>query len=96
MKIKEMMELIQLHHPHIREVEARKLIQRISDQLCAETDILEATYYQNTTANKRYYSLDEKILNIKDVKVEGESIPRLIGGLNLEDDDTTGGNIDGS
>ena len=95
MKIKEMIELVKLHHPHIRETEAKKLIQRVSDQLCAETDILEATYYQNTIANQRYYALDDKILNIKNVQIQGESIPRLVGGLILEVDDTVGGDVDG-
>ena len=96
MKIKEMIEMIKLHHPHIRETEAKKLIKRASDQLCAETNILEATFYQNTTAKTRYYPLDDDILEIKSVQVSGEEIPRMIGGLNLEDDDTTGGNVDGN
>ena len=79
MKIKEMIEMIKLHHPHVRETEAKKLIKNDQD----------------TTAKTRYYPLDDDILEIKSVQVSGEEIPRMIGGLNLEDDDTTGGNVDG-
>ena len=92
MDLQEMVELIQQHHSSVREVEIRKLIKRISDQFCAETEIIDGIYYQNTTANKRYYALDTDIVKITKVMLAGEEIPRIIGeGLRLEDADTTGG-----
>ena len=92
MILKEIIELVQQHHPHMGETEIRKAIERASDQFCAETEIIDGIYYQNTTANKRYYALDTDIVKITKVMLAGEEIPRIIGeGLRLEDADTTGG-----
>ena len=35
MKTKEMIELVQQHHPHLGEVEAIKLLNRAKDDFCA-------------------------------------------------------------
>jgi hypothetical protein len=91
MKLKEIIELVQQHHPHMGETEIRKAIARASDQFCAETEILKGTYYQNTTADKRYYPLDADILSIREVFLDGEKIPRLVTPPPIEDADTTGG-----
>ena len=95
MTIKQMIELIHQHHPHVREAEAKKLLKRISDQFCSQTEILKGTFYQNTTADKRYYALDEDILTITKVSLAGENIPRIVGNdTRLEDENTTGDTID--
>ena len=91
MKLQEMIELVQQHHPHMGETEARKAIERASDQFCSETEVLKGTYYQNTTADKRYYPLDADILTIREVYIDGEKIPRLVTPPPIEDDDTVAG-----
>lgn len=94
MTIKKMMELIHQHHPHVREAEAKDLLKRISDQFCAETEILKGTFYRDTVAKKRYYALDEDILTVTKVSLDGENIPRIVGNdTRLEDEDTTEDNI---
>ena len=39
MTAKEMMELVQQHHPHMKEVEIIKLLDRVKDNFCEETEI---------------------------------------------------------
>ena len=45
MKLKEIMELVQQHHPHMGETEILKAAKRASDQFCSETEILKGTYF---------------------------------------------------
>ena len=92
MKLKEIMELVQQHHPHMGETEILKAAKRASDQFCSETEILKGTYFQDTVADQWYYPLDPNILQIREVYIDGEKIPRLVTPPPLEDADTTGGN----
>jgi len=89
---KEMIELIQQHHPHIRETEARKLLNRAMDSFCADTDMLKTSFTDTTIAGTRYYGLDNAMLKISRVTLTdagGQSyhIPRLIGHPEIEDED---------
>ena len=84
---REMIENIRQHHPHIKEVEARKLLNRASDVFCAETEIARKSWIQNSTADKRYYGLDADIVRVIDVWVDDERIKRLVTPPPIEDDD---------
>ena len=44
MTAKEMMELVQQHHPHMGETEAIKLLNRAKDDFCAKTEIVKKKY----------------------------------------------------
>ena len=85
MKTKEMVELVQQHHPHMGEVEIIKLLNRVKDDFCEETEIVRDSYTTSTVANQRYYKLPEGLLEIKEVFLNGVRVPRMIGKPIIED-----------
>jgi hypothetical protein len=88
MTTKEMIELVQQHHPHLGEVEAIKLLNRAKDDFCAKTEIVKDSYTTSTVANQRYYTLDTKIIKIQSIWLNDVEIPMLLG-KPLIDDDTS-------
>ena len=88
MTTKEMMELVQLHHPHMGEVEIVRVLNRAKDDFCAKTEVVKDSYTLNTVANQRYYDIDERILKIKSVWLNDVRISRLIGKPIIDDEDT--------
>ena len=95
MTLNEMIELVRQHHPHMQDNEIRLLLNRASDDFCAKTEIIKDSFSlgtdvnpDNTTANKRYYSLPSNILTIREVWLNNVRIPRLIG-KPIIDDTTT-------
>lgn len=90
MEIKEMIELVQQHHPHMGQTEIVKLLNRAKDDFCAKTEIIKDSYTTNTAVNQRYYTLDNRILRIKEVYLNDVKIPMIIGKPPI--DDTTGEN----
>ena len=91
MNAKEMIELIQQHHPHIGEKEGLKLLNRAKDDFCSQTEIVKDTYTTSTVANQRYYTIDTKILKILSVWLNDVQIPMLIGKPIIDDDTDEGG-----
>ncbi len=91
MKNKEMIELVQQHHPHLGEVEIIKLLNRAKDDFCAKTEIVKDTYTSTTVANQRYYTLDDKIIKINSVWLNDVKIPMLIGKPIIDDDTSESG-----
>tara|TARA_B100000700_G_C14714237_1_gene700599 strand:+ start:371 stop:655 length:285 start_codon:yes stop_codon:yes gene_type:complete len=92
MKQKEMIELVQQHHPHMGETEIRKLLNRAMDVLSESTDIIKTSYTDSTIANQRYYELNSNILKISGLTLtdaNGDSfyIPRGAGIPEEEDKD---------
>ena len=88
MTAKEMIELVQQHHPHMGETEIVKLLNRAKNDFCAKTEILKTTKTISTVANQRYYNLDKTILKIKDVWLDSVKIPRLIAKPIIDDTDS--------
>ena len=86
MTLKEMVELVQQHHPHIGEVELVRLINRAKDDFCLKTEMIKDSYTSSTVANQRYYTLDSKIIKIKRVWLNDVRIPMLIGKPIIDDD----------
>ena len=86
MKTKEMIELVQQHHPHLGEVEAIKLLNRAKDDFCARTEIVKDSYTTSTVANQRYYKLDTKIIKIQSIWLNDVEIPMLLGKPGIDDD----------
>ena len=88
MTLREMIELIKQHHPHLGDQEIRKLINRASDDFCAKTDIVKTQFtLENggTTASQRYYKLPNAIIKINEVYMNGVRIPRLVGKPIIDD-----------
>jgi hypothetical protein len=84
MKLQEMIELVQKHHPDLGDVEVIKLLNQASDEFCSRTLVLDEATQFNTVANQRFYGLKDSILEIKSVDMKDEegnvkSIKRLQG-----------------
>jgi len=86
MLTKEMIELVQQHHPKMGEVEIVKLINRAKDDFCARTEIVKDTYTVSTTADKRYYNLDKRIIKIQSLWLNDVLIPKMVGKPIIDDD----------
>jgi len=84
MKGKEMVELVQQHHPEMGAQEIIKMLNRASDEFCTRTRLLDSATTFDTVADQRYYGLDSQIMEIWSVDYTNddddlEAIPRLIG-----------------
>ena len=86
MKLQEMIELIQQHHPHMGETEVVKLLNRAKDDFCERTEIVKSTYTEATVANQRYYPLPDNLIKITEVYLNDTLIPRMMGKLPIDDD----------
>ena len=86
MKLKEMIELVQQHHPHMGETEIVRLLNRAKDDFCERTEIVKSTYTEATVANQRYYPIHENIIKINEVYLNDTKIPRLLEKLPIDDD----------
>tara|TARA_R100001594_G_scaffold13276_4_gene28736 strand:- start:2605 stop:2877 length:273 start_codon:yes stop_codon:yes gene_type:complete len=86
MKNKEMIELVQQHHPHMGEMEIIKLLNRAKDDFCEQTEIVKDSYTTSTVANQRYYILNNNVIKILSVWLNDVLIPRMIGKPKIDDD----------
>lgn len=86
MTTKEMIELVQQHHPHMGETEIIKLLNRAKDDFCERTEIVKSTHIQATVANQRYYPLDNTIMKVNEVWLNDTLIPRLVNKPAIDDD----------
>ena len=77
MQLKEMIELVQQHHPHLGEVEIVKLLNRAKNDFCFKTEIVKDSYTTSTVANQRYYTLDPKVIKVKSVWLNDVEIPNI-------------------
>ena len=84
---KQLIELIQQHHPVMGETEIRLALNRAQDDFCYKTELIKDTYTQDSVAGQRYYTLDGKILKVLSVQVNDVEIPRLIGRPIIDDDE---------
>ena len=91
MKTKEMIELVQQHHPHLGEVETIKLLNRAKDDFCARTEIVKDSYTTSTVANQRYYKLDTKIIKIQSIWLNDVEIPMSLSKPIIDDDSSESG-----
>ncbi len=80
MKQKELIEMIQQHHPQVNETAIRKALNRAQDDFSAKTRIVQVGSDGNDTlvAGQRYYNLPPEILEITRVEINDVEIARLI------------------
>ena len=84
MKLQQMIDLVQKHHPDLGVNEIIHLLNQASDEFCSRTLMLEEATQFDTVVNQRYYGLKESIIEIKSVdKVDSDGnsvqISRLVG-----------------
>jgi len=92
-KLKEMIELVQQHHPSMGHTEIVKLLNRAMDDFSQETRIVKDAYEFDLVKNQRYYNIDSNILEVLEVDYDssssgGKRIPMLTGGNPVERDIT--------
>ena len=76
---KQLIETVQQHHPNLGETQIRIFLNKALDEFCRKTRILNSIYTFNTTADRRYYDLDDSIAEVTRVDYDGYEIPRLVG-----------------
>ena len=86
MKLVEMIELVQQHHPNMGETEIIKLLNRAKDDFCERTEVVKSTWIEETVANQRYYPLNTRITKVTEVYLNDTRIPRLLDKLPIDDD----------
>lgn len=95
MKRKEMIELVQLHHPNMGETQIVKLLDRAKDDFCAKTELVKTGFNFDITSGQKYYDAisladlisGQKLIKISEVWIDKVKIPRLIHPPIIEDSD---------
>ena len=87
MTLKEMIETVQQHHPHMGEKEIVTLLNRAKDTFCAETEIFKKTDAAiDTVADQRWYDIPSGLTKIEEVYFDDVRIPRLQGNPIINDE----------
>ena len=84
MKLKEMVELVQQHHPQMGGQEIVKMINRAQDEYSSRTRLSEDSHTYTVVDGQRRYSLNvsgnkDAIMEIKNVDLNGKTIKRFTG-----------------
>ena len=91
MKLKEMIENIKELHPDVSDQRIIKLLNQANIEFCTDTRVSEASYLISggTVKDKTYYTLDDAIIGINEVYINGERSQRLEVKPDKEDEDMT-------
>jgi|TARA_Y100000401_G_C8239915_1_gene182509 hypothetical protein len=91
MKLKEMIENIKELHPDVSDQRIIKLLNQANIEFCTDTRVSEASYLISggTVKDKTYYTLDDAIIGINEVYINGERAQRLEVKPDKEDEDMT-------
>jgi hypothetical protein len=79
MKLKEMVERIQQHHPDMNITEIIRSLNDGLNDMGFKTEIIESADQFDTVADQRVYKLKKHIIKIKAVDYDGASIKKLLG-----------------
>lgn len=84
MTVKEMIDVVQQHHPSMGHKEILHYINEAMADFSTQTRMMEGSFTFPTVIDQRYYTLPENIIEIKQVFYDsgahkGKRIPRLIG-----------------
>ena len=93
MQLKEMIDLVQQHHPNMGHTQIAKILNRAMDDFSHETRIVKDAYDLDIVKDQRYYKLDDEIVEVQAVYYDvgtsgGTRIPMLTGGHPVEQDIT--------
>ena len=99
MNLQNLIELVEQHHPHLKENEIRHLLNRAADDLCMKSELIDTQFDAvselgdtgTTTIDQRFYILPDGLFKIKEVFLNGVRIPRsttkpIIDDYELEED----------
>ena len=77
MKLQQMIEQVQKHHPDLGTVEIINLLNQASDEFCQRTLILDEATKFNTVANQMWYSIGDDASDSSNNKLEANKIFRI-------------------
>ena len=75
----QLIELVRKQFPDVSTIEIRGYLNDALDEFCRKTRILTGTDSFTTSANVRYYALDEFVSEVTSVDFDGYDIPRITG-----------------
>lgn len=90
MTLKQLIEYVHQHHPHMAEAEIVNRLNRYLKSVASAYEILESTWSQTLVKGQRYYDLDDDIQEISKVMVNRVRIPRVEPPV-IEDENEPGG-----
>ena len=79
MKLKEMIERVQQHHPDMNITEIVRSLNDGMNDLGFKTELIESADQFDTVLNQRVYKLKKHMIKIKSVDYDGKSIKKLLG-----------------
>ena len=79
MKLKEIIERVQQHHPSMGQVEIIRYLNDAANDMGFRTEIIESMDTFSTEEGKRVYPLKKHIIKIKGVDYDNKTIKKLIG-----------------
>tara|TARA_Y100000592_G_C5215205_1_gene196808 strand:- start:77 stop:340 length:264 start_codon:yes stop_codon:yes gene_type:complete len=85
MKLKEMIERVQQHHPDMGVVEIVRSLNDGMNDMGFRAEIVESIDQFQSIAGRRVYPLKKHIIKIKAVDYNGKTIKKLIGRPNERD-----------
>ena len=91
MNLKEMIEIIKESNPEVSDQRIIKLLNQANIEFSADTRISDSSFIVDggTVVDKTYYTLQDGILTIKEVYIDGERAQRLGFKPVKEDEDMT-------
>ena len=85
MKLKEMVERVQQHHPDMGITEIVRYLNDAMNDMGFRAEIVESIDQFTSVAGRRVYPLKKHIIKIKAVDYNGKTIKKLIGRPNERD-----------
>lgn len=79
MKLKEMVERVQQHHPDMGVTEIVRSLNDASNDMGFKTEMIESADQFDTVIDQRIYKLKKHIIKVKYVDYDGKSIKKLLG-----------------
>tara|TARA_R100000656_G_scaffold40068_5_gene33480 strand:+ start:984 stop:1247 length:264 start_codon:yes stop_codon:yes gene_type:complete len=79
MKLKEMIERVQQHHPDMNITEIVRSLNDGMNDLGFKAELIESADQFDTVLNQRVYKLKKHMIKIKSVDYDGKSIKKLLG-----------------
>tara|TARA_R110002050_G_scaffold23799_1_gene63647 strand:- start:406 stop:1146 length:741 start_codon:yes stop_codon:yes gene_type:complete len=83
----QILELLGKHHPHLSNTQSELYLESAANIIAEETLVTKRTWLLNSVAGQRWYNLDSAIIRIEKVYFNDVMIPRLIGDINIDDDE---------
>jgi len=78
MKLKEMIERVQQHHPNMNVTEIVRSLNDAMNDMGFKTEMVESADQFNTEIDKRVYKLQKHIMRVKSVDYDGKNIKKLL------------------